>query len=137
MNAIRPISVVCACIVIGGGVFVLRHNTQSTHQRQPPESTFRVVVESRSNRAEPTQTQAELTEAHVDFCRLEIKSDVIGEIDVVPGAGHVYAFTLQPALDRSDAKQYEGCLEDWVLDSHQMHVISIERGPDRPAGGSG
>ena len=51
-------------------------------------------------------------------------------------ANHRYAFTLQPALDATDAKQYEGCLEDWVLDHHQLRVISMERSPDHAAGGS-
>ena len=90
VNAVRPLSVVCAV-----------HRDRRRRLRAAPQHPvhplaaapgrrrIRVVVESRSNRAEPSQTLDELTEAHVWFCRLEIKSDVIGEIDVVRGdAGH-------------------------------------------------
>lgn len=128
MKPLRPVLVLLAVLVLAGGVVGLRRATQSTHYPQDPDSTLRVVVEASSNREEPSHDLQELTEAHLWMCRLEVGSDPVGEVEQVPGEADQYAIVLQPALDSTDRKQYEGCLEDWSLDHHLMHVVSMEAG---------
>ena len=77
--ATRVLVVVVVAATLGLAVHLLREATQSTHYRTSPDSRLRVVVESQSNRAEPTQTLAELTEAHLSMCRLEVAADIEGE----------------------------------------------------------
>lgn len=125
MKATRPLALLGAVVVIGVGVVALRGATQSTHYPQNPHSTLRVVVEASSNREEPSHDLAELTEAHLWFCRLEVGSDLVGEMETVSTDPDRFAIVLQPSLDSTDRKQYEGCLEDWTLDHHLMHVVSM------------
>lgn len=125
MTARGPFALLVAVVVIGVGVVALRGATQSTHYPQNPHSTLRVVVEASSNRAEPSHDLDEMTEAHLWMCRLEIGSDLVGEVERVAGDGNRYAAVLQPSLDSTDRKQFEGCLEDWSLDHHLMHVVSM------------
>lgn len=132
MKGVRPLGLMVAAVALAGGIVALREATQSTHYPQDPDSTLRVVVEARSNRADPGQELAELTEAHLMFCRLEIGSDPVGEVEQVSTEPDRYAIVLQPSLDSTDRKQYEGCLEDWTLDHHLMHVVSMtaDAGPE-------
>lgn len=131
MKASKPLALLVAVLVIGGGVVALRRATQSTHYPQDPDSTVRVVVEARSNREEPNHDLDELTEAHLWYCRLEIGSDPVGEVERISTNPHRYAIVLRPSLDSTDRKQYEGCLEDWTLDHHLMHVVSMTATPGR------
>ena len=129
MNPARAVIAVAVLLLLAGGVVGLRRATQSTHYRQDPDSTLRVVVESSSNRAEPTHDLDELTEAHLWMCRLEIGSDPVGEVERISDDPPRYEIVLQPALDSTDRKQYEGCLEDWTLDHHLLHVVSMTADP--------
>ncbi|HWJ64199.1 MAG TPA: hypothetical protein VNS19_19670 [Acidimicrobiales bacterium] len=135
MSAKRALALLCAVLVIGGGVVALRRATQSTHYPQDPDSSVRVVVEARSNRAEPNHDLEELTEAHLWYCRLEIGSDPVGEVQRVSDDPPRFAIVLRPSLDSTDRKQYEGCLEDWSLDHQLLHVVSMtaEAGPEEGA----
>lgn len=126
MNGARLAGAVAAVAVLVVGVQLLREATQSTHYPTGPDTRVRVLVTSRINESEPTQTLDEITEAHLSFCRLEVTSD-IERIDPVPGTDpRQYEVVLRPALDSSDRKQYEGCVEDWNLDQNQIEVISME-----------
>ena len=129
MKGLRPLVALCAVLLLAGGVVGLRRATQSTHYPQDPDSTLRVVVEASSNREEPSHDLEELTEAHLWMCRLEVGSDPVGEIERVSEDPDRFAIVLQPALDSTDRKQYEGCLEDWSLDHHLMHVVSMTAEP--------
>ncbi len=123
----------CVVGLLAGGVHLLREATESTHYRTDPRSRLRVVVEANSKRAEYNQTLAELTEGHIWFCRLEIASDPVGELQSVPGYPHRFAIVLAPSLDSTNRKQYRGCLEDWTLDHHRLRVISMDEVGEDPA----
>ncbi|WP_421118677.1 hypothetical protein ACE2AJ_15095 [Aquihabitans daechungensis] len=125
MKVVRAVVITGAVLLLLGGVVALRRATQSTHYPQDPDSTVRVVVEAKGNRVEPSHDLDELTEAHLWFCRLEIGSDPVGEVERISTDPPRYAIVLQPSLDSTDRKQYEGCLEDWTLDHHLLHVVSM------------
>lgn len=125
-----------AVVVILGGVYVLRDATMSTHYATGPDTRLRVVVESAHNRSERSSTLEELTEAHLAVCGLEVNAEREGEVRPVPGTDDHFAVLLRPALDSSDRKQYRGCLEDWVVDHHQIRVVSMtDLGIDRDRNG--
>lgn len=114
-----------AVVILLGGVYLLREATMSTHYATGNDSRLRVIIQSSSNRSEPSQTLEELTEAHVSLCVLEVDAEREGEVEVVPGHDDRFAVVLRPALDSSDRKQYRGCLEDWTIDHHQIDVVSM------------
>jgi hypothetical protein len=115
-------------LVIGiGGVLALREATLSTHGEQVGPRIV-LVVSANSRGGEPTQTLAEMVEAQVQGCRLEVNSDVVGAIEPL-GDGHFRAL-LAPALDHTDRKQFRGCLEDWVVDHLQLNVVRLEEPGD-------
>lgn len=124
--ALRAAGLVAIAGLAAIAVLWLRDATQSTHYDTGPDSRLQVVVEAESNRAEPTQTLAELTQAHLMLCRLEVNSDPVGPIEAMPGRPDSFAVVLQPALDSTDRKQYEGCIEDWVLDHHRLTVVEMK-----------
>ena len=114
-----------AVVALLGGVHLLREATQSTHYATGPDTRLEVLVVSRIHGSEPTQTLDEITEAHLSSCRLEVTSDV-ESIASVPGTRpRQYRVVLRPALDSSDRKQFEGCIEDWNLDQNEIEVLSI------------
>jgi len=118
------------------GVLALREATLSTHEPVPPGSRTTVVVESESEHAERGQTVTEMTEALLLTCRLEVTSDLIGEIEVVETEGDlsvdedqegVFRAVLQPALDETNERQFRGCVEDWTMDQLLVDVLRIDR----------
>jgi hypothetical protein len=71
--------------------------------------------------------------AQLTFCRLEVNSDPIGAIEQLVDDPTRFAVTLRPALDETDRVQYEGCVEDWLLDHLRLSIVSYEReGPFLP-----
>lgn len=122
---IAPFLRVGAVTLVLVGVYLLREATMSTHYATGPDSRLRVVVESSHNRSERSSTLGELTEAHVSLCGLEVDAEREGEVRPVAGRDDRFAVVLRPALDSSDRKQYKGCLEDWVVDHHQIRVVSM------------
>ncbi len=118
------------------GVLALREATLSTHEPVPPDSRTTVVVESESEHAERGQTVTEMTEALLLTCRLEVTSDLIGEIEVVETEGDlsvdedqvgIFRAALQPALDETNERQFRGCVEDWTIDQLLVDVLHIDR----------
>lgn len=111
-------------LVVGGlAVVALREATLSTHERVDPASSDEVVLTARSERAERGQTLAELVEALVLTCRLEVTSDVAGPIEVM-GEGR-FRVVLAPSLDPTNRRQFRGCVEDWTIDQVRADVVSI------------
>jgi hypothetical protein len=105
-------------------VFALREATLSTHDEPiMPGSTSELVFEARSHQTEPGQTLDEMVEAQVLSCRLEVSSDVAGEI-VGDGDGR-YRATLTPSLDETNRRQMRGGLEDWVIDGVLIDVVTL------------
>ena len=130
MKIARMAMGLAAIALLGAGVIAMRRATLSTHYRQDPRSTIRVVVEVRSKGAEPSQTLDELAEAQLIMCRLEVKSDPVGEVTTVSRTPRRYAIVLRPGLDSTDRKQYEGCIEDWTIDHQLVHVVSMTDGTE-------
>jgi hypothetical protein len=104
-------------------VVLLREATFSTHQAVPRDSRIELVVAARSHRGERGQTLAEMVEAQVLTCRLEVKSDLVGEIEAA--GDDRFRALLAPGMDQTDKRQFRGCLEDWKIDSFQLDVISL------------
>jgi hypothetical protein len=121
-----------ALMVLGGAVglaigvlavLALREATLSTHERVAAGSTVELVVQASEHGGETNQTLAEMVEAQVGTCRLEVASDVVGEIED-QGGGRFRA-TLSPALDETNRRQFRGCMEDWVIDHVRMDVVRL------------
>ena len=70
---------------------------------------------------EAGQTLAEMVEAQLLTCRLEVTSD--GPIEPL-GDGRFRA-VLVPALDQTNRRQFRGCVEDFVTDHLQIDVIEF------------
>jgi hypothetical protein len=104
-------------------VWGLREATLSTHDAVAPQTRTAVVLDARTHGGEPTQTLAEMVEAQLLTCRLEVNSDLVGGIHD-EGDGRFSAL-LAPALDQTDRRQLQGCLEDFVIDHLQMNVVHL------------
>jgi hypothetical protein len=63
-----------------GGVLALREATLSTHGEEVGPS-IELVVSAQTSGGEPGQTLAEMVEAQIHACRLEVSSDVVGPIE--------------------------------------------------------
>ena len=116
--------VVGLAVLVGGGIYLLREATMSTHYDTGPDSRLEVVVRAASNRAEPGVTLDEQAEAHLRSCVLEVASRAVA-VTPIAGTDDRFAITLQPALDSTDRKQYRGCLEDWSTDHLRMSVVAM------------
>ena len=110
-------------VALGSGVFVLRSATMSTHQAVPAGSELELVLAARKHGGEQTQNLAEMTEALVLVCRLEVDADPLGPIEPL-GDGR-FRVVVHPSLDRSDQRQLRGCLEDWRVDGVLVDVESM------------
>jgi hypothetical protein len=104
------------------GVLALREATLSTHEEVAARQV-ELVVSARSAGGERTQTLAEMVEAQLLTCRLEVNSDIAGPIESL-GEGRFRA-VLQPALDQTDRRQFRGCVEDFVVDHLQIDVLEF------------
>jgi hypothetical protein len=104
-------------------VLGLREATLSTHQPVPPDSTIEVVFDAKEKGSEPTQGLDEIVETKLQMCRLEVTSDVVGEIESL-GDGR-YRAVLAPTMDQTNRRQFRGCLEDWGIDHIQLDVLSL------------
>ena len=123
-TAVRLVLVVVGVTIAVVAVIALRDATLSTHQRIDRDSRIELVVDGRSKGAEGGQTVAEMVQAQVLTCRLEVNSDLVGRIEN-EGNGRFRA-VLTPSMDESNRRQFRGCLEDWVIDQFQIDVIRFE-----------
>jgi hypothetical protein len=106
-----------------GGVLALREATLSTHGEEV-EPQIELVVSADTEGGEQGQTLAEMVEAQILACRLEITSDLVGPIEAL-GEGRFRA-VLAPSMDETNRKQFRGCLEDWVIDHVRLNVLHLD-----------
>jgi hypothetical protein len=117
---------VAAVVIVLAGVLVLRGLTQSTHRAMPADSRLRVVVEPVSNRSEPSQALTAVAWAQLAACDLEVAGAIEGEPEVLGQDPLLVEVVFAPALDATDRKQFAGCVEDWAIDNHLLHIHAME-----------
>lgn len=105
-------------------VLLLRDATLSTHQPVDPDSRIELVIHVGTHGGEAGQTRAEMAEALLLMCRLEVSSDPTGPIEDI-GDGR-FRVVLQPSMDSTDQRQFRGCLEDWAIDQVRTDVERLE-----------
>ncbi len=104
------------------GVLALREATLSTHEAVSAREV-EFVVSARTAGGEQGQTLAEMVEAQLLTCRLEVNSDLAGPIEPL-GDGRFRALFV-PAMDETNRRQFRGCVEDFVVDHLQIDVLEI------------
>jgi hypothetical protein len=109
------------------GVWWLREATLSTHE-QVVGQEMEVVVSANAKGAERGQTLAEMVEAQLLTCRLEVTSDfvtseLVGPIE--PLGDDRFRAVLTPALDDTNRRQFRGCVEDFMIDHVQINVVEL------------
>ena len=124
---IHPVALLMGAVGLAVGILAvaaLREATLSTHQRVDPDSQTELVLTADDRGAETTQSLAELVDAQVRMCRLEVTSDVVGE--VAPNGGNEFRAVLRPAMDETNRRQFRGCIEDWLIDHVRLNVTTLE-----------
>ena len=104
------------------GVWWLREATLSTHE-QVVGQEMEVVVSANTKGGEGGQTLAEMVEAQLLTCRLEVTSDFAGPIE--PLGDDRFRAVLTPALDDTNRRQFRGCVEDFMIDHVQINVVEL------------
>ena len=125
MTKLRPARAVLGLVGLGigvAGVIALREATLSTHEAVTGRE-MELVVSARTRGGEQDQTLAEMVEAQLLTCRLEVTSDLAGPIEAL-GDGRFRA-VLVPAMDQTNRRQFRGCVEDFVIDHLQIDVIEL------------
>jgi hypothetical protein len=105
------------------GVLALREATLSTHQPVVPGSSTEVRFEAATRHGERGQSLAEMAHALVLTCRLEVSSDLVGEVEAL--GGDRFRAVLRPSLDETNRRQFRGCVEDWTVDQIQTDELSF------------
>jgi hypothetical protein len=104
------------------GVLALREATLSTHE-QVVGQDMAVIVSATTKGGEGGQTLAEMVEAQLLTCRLEVTSDFAGPIE--PLGDDRFRAVLTPALDDTNRRQFRGCVEDFMIDHVQINVVDL------------
>ena len=104
------------------GVLALREATLSTHEQVVGQDTA-LVVSATTKGGEGGQTLAEMVEAQLLTCRLEVTSDFAGPIE--PLGDDRFRAVLTPALDDTNRRQFRGCVEDFMIDHVQINVVGL------------
>jgi len=104
------------------GVLALREATLSTHEQIVGQDT-EVVVSANTKGGEGGQTLAEMVEAQLLTCRLEVTSDFAGPVE--PLGDDRFRAVLTPALDDTNRRQFRGCVEDFMIDHVQINVVAL------------
>jgi hypothetical protein len=104
-------------------VFALREATLSTHEAVPRDSRIELVVSASTKGGERTQSLAEMVEAQLLACRLEVNSDLVGVIE--PEGDDHFRAVLSPSLDETNRRQFRGCVEDWMIDHVRLNVVRL------------
>jgi hypothetical protein len=123
----RPLAIGAGAVGLAIGmlaVLSLREATLSTHQSVPLDSQTELIITASARGAETTQSLQEIVEAQVQACRLEVNSDVVGEV-ADQGDGH-YRAILRPSMDETNRRQFRGCLEDWLIDHVRLDVVTLQ-----------
>ena len=122
----KPTSALLGVVGVVGallGVRALSDATLSTHAEVDLDSRIEVVVDAETNGGEIGQSIDEMVEALIVNCRLEVHSDVVGEIESV--GDDRFRATLSPGMDHTDQRQFRGCLEDWSIDHIRLDVVRL------------
>lgn len=125
MTKLNPGKVALGAVGLAIGVvavLALREATLSTHEAVAGRQ-MELVVAARTAGGEPGQTLAEMVEAQLLTCRLEVTSDFAGPIETL-GEGRFRA-VLVPVMDKTNRRQFRGCVEDFVTDHLQIDVIDL------------
>ena len=106
------------------GLRAVRDATLSTHTTKIADNTrIELIVDASIHRSEAHQSIDEIVEAQIVTCRLEVNSDVVGDIESL---GHNrFRAVLTPTMDHTNQRQFRGCLEDWVIDHVRLDVVSL------------
>jgi hypothetical protein len=107
------------------GVFALREATLSTHEAVAADSS-ELIVSAKTKGGEQGQTLEEMVEAQVLTCRLEVASDIVGEVEPIATGDGEFRVTLRPAMDETNRRQFRGCVEDFMIDHVQINVLELE-----------
>ena len=119
----KYIALLVGAVAMVVAVVLLRDATLSTHQPVDPGSRIELVIHVSTHGGEPSQTVAEMAEAQLLTCRLEVQSDPISPIEDL-GDGR-FRVVLAPSMDATDQRQFRGCLEDWTIDHVRSDVESL------------
>jgi hypothetical protein len=125
VTKLTPVRAALGLVGLGigvAGVIALREATLSTHEAVTGRQ-MELVVSASTHGGERDQTLAEMVEAQLLTCRLEVTSDLAGPIEAL-GEGRFRA-VLVPAMDQTNRRQFRGCVEDFVTDHLQIHVIEL------------
>ncbi|HET8931089.1 MAG TPA: hypothetical protein VFN21_10570 [Acidimicrobiales bacterium] len=114
-----------AVVALVVGVQNLADSTQSRHDRVAPDSEIELVVQASMRREEGGQSLEEMVTGKILACRFQVHSDLQGPIEAVDAHGRFRA-VLSPSMDRTDRRQFTGCLQDWSLDHLVMRVVELE-----------
>jgi hypothetical protein len=112
------------------GTLALREATLSTHE-EIIGGEMVLVVSARSRGGEADQTLAEMVEAQLLTCRLEVSSDLAGPIESL--GDRQFRARLVPAMDQTNRRQFRGCVEDFITDHLQINVVEFDETDDDPA----
>jgi len=130
VNGLLKVAAAGAGLAIGAtAVLLVREATLSTHQPVPADSEATVVLDVDTRSRERDQHPSEMVTALLTLCRLEVSSDLVGEV-VALGEGR-YRAVLTPALDQTNQRQFRGCVEDWTIDGLRADVVDLDQ-PDAP-----
>jgi hypothetical protein len=123
---LRPRHVALGAVGLAVGVFgvgALREATLSTHHPVAAGSESTVLVRAEQKGEEPGQTLAEMVDAQLSMCRLEVSSDLVGPVEDL-GDG-TFEAVFAPAMDETNRRQFRGCVEDWTTDHLRVDVLEI------------
>ena len=120
----RSVAGMVAAVVVVVGVVLLREQTMTRHQPGVPGTATEVIVNAASRNNEPASTVAELTQALVSTCRLEVDAEPVSDLERL-SSDHRYRLVLAPALDEFDQRQLHGCLEDARINHLQLKVTQL------------
>jgi hypothetical protein len=124
-TAVRVVLALVGVVVGIVAVSALREATLSTHQPVRRDSRIELVVSAHTKGGEETQTLAEMVQAQLLACRLEVESDLVGEIQ---SEGHNrFRAVLTPSMDDTNRRQFRGCVEDWIVDHVRLDVVRLEQ----------
>ena len=121
----RNVAGMVAAVVVVVGVVLLREQTMTRHQPGVPGTATEVIVNAASRNNEPASTVAELTQALVSTCRLEVDAEPVSDLERLSSEHHRYRLVLAPALDEFDQRQLHGCLEDARVNHLQLKVTRL------------
>jgi hypothetical protein len=122
--AARVVLAVLGLVIGVVAVSSLREATLSTHQPVASDSRIELIVTARTKGAERNQTLTEMVEAQLLACRLEVESDLVGEVE--PEGDDRFRAVLSPSMDETNRRQFRGCVEDWMVDHIRLDVVHLE-----------